>query len=133
MRSNELHTRLARMIDPKLDKKITRKVNHRMDSPTRRDKLQSQVFFNANNFQYINPAYANLLKSMNTVSPRRVGHRIYNHDWATALSIGYQEGGIEGMKAAAIHQALDMMSDVGTRTLGYKKNNLLQAAMEYIL
>ena len=65
--------------------------------------------------QYINPVYANFLKGMNKVSPRRVGHRVYNHDWATALTIGYQEGGIDGMKATAIHQAFDMMGDIGTQ------------------
>jgi hypothetical protein len=83
--------------------------------------------------QYINPAYAKLLNTMNSVSPRRVGHRVYNHDWASTLAIGYQEGGIDGMKAAAIHQAFDMMGDIGTKDLGYKKNNLLQACMEYLL
>jgi NADH/NAD ratio-sensing transcriptional regulator Rex len=56
-----------------------------------------------------------------------------NHHRASALAIGYQEGGIDGMKAAAIHQAFDMMGDIGTKSLGYKKNNLFQACMECLL
>ena len=116
-----MHTKFARFVDPSLNANVVRRVNHVMDNPSPTDKAIRRLF-------PMTPQ-----QKQNYFGPRRIGHRVYNHDWTEALIRGYIEGGLDGAKAALLHNVADIVSDVGQQGLGTNMRNLAEAGLDYVL
>ncbi len=128
MRSNHIHTLFTRYVDPSIPVQTAKRVNHVMDNPSASDKAFRRLFPTTPQYPRVKGQRRN-----NGFGVKKIGHRVYNHDWHDAVIRGWIEGGADGAKAGVLHLVGDMVRDVFVQSTGVKNANLGEALLEYFL
>jgi hypothetical protein len=116
------HDRLSGMMMPRVDPGVIYRVNRAMDNPDAWSMRQYKARKNS--------GYSH---AFDVPGLRINGHRAPNHNWMSAMMIGYMHGGKEGMYAAANHLMQDVMSDILMSTLGTSGRDVFESMLNYHL
>lgn len=90
-------------------------INQRIDNPTFQDKIFSEL----------------LSRYFPVPNLPQEGHRKHNHDYLSAMKIGFTKGGVEGIEAGLYHQMEDMISNQLRDTVGSEGRDIIEALLNY--